>query len=205
MERITSAGGKARAFQADLSEASAPDGLAKSVIRHFGRIDLLVNNAGSMIGRRTLLEITDEFWDKVFATNVSSVIGMVRATAPDMISRRSGAIVNVSSVAARNGGGPGVIAYAAAKGAVLTMTKGLAKELIKSGIRVNAVNPGIIETPFHEQFSTQEQMKAMILNIPQGRPGSSEEIASVIAFLAGDEASHIVGEAIEINGGMWMD
>jgi NAD(P)-dependent dehydrogenase (short-subunit alcohol dehydrogenase family) len=205
VERITSAGGKARAFKADLSEPSGPDGLVKSVLGHFGRIDLLVNNAGSMIGRRTLLEITDEFWDKVFATNVSSVIGMVRAAAPDMISRCSGAIVNVSSVAARNGGGPGVIAYAAAKGAVLTMTKGIAKELIKSGIRVNAVNPGIIKTPFHEQFSTQEQMKAMILNIPQGRPGSSEEIASVIAFLAGDEASHIVGETVEINGGMWMD
>jgi 3-oxoacyl-[acyl-carrier protein] reductase len=158
-----------------------------------------------MIGRRTLLEITDEFWDKVFATNVSSVIRMVQATVPDMISRGSGAIVNVASVAARNGGGPGVTAYAASKGAVLTMTKSLAKELIKSGIRVNAVNPGIIKTPFHEQFSTEEQMKAMILNIPQGRPGTSEEIASVIVFLASDEAGHIVGEAIEINGGMWMD
>ncbi len=205
VEQIARAGGKAFPFQADLSESSGPEALANRVLAHFGRIDLLVNNAGSMIGRRTLLEITDEFWEKVFATNVSSVIRMVRATAPDMISRGSGAIVNVSSVAARNGGGPGVIAYAAAKGAVLTMTKGLAKELIKSGIRVNAVNPGIIKTPFHEQFSTEEQMKAMVLNIPQGRPGRSEEIASVIAFLASDEASHIVGEAIEINGGMWLD
>jgi len=205
VERITTSGSKASAFQADLSEPSGPGGLVASVLAQFGRLDLLVNNAGSMIGRRTLLEITDDFWDKVFATNVSSVIRMVRAAAPDMISRGSGAIVNVSSVAARNGGGPGVMAYAAAKGAVLTMTKGLAKELIRSGIRVNAVNPGIIKTPFHEQFSTEEQMKAMILNIPQGRPGTSEEIASVIVFLASDEASHIVGEAIEINGGMWMD
>ncbi len=177
----------------------------ENVIARFGRIDLLVNNAGSMIGRRSLLEITDEFWDTVFATNVSSVIRTIRAAAPGMISRRSGAIINVSSVAARNGGGPGATAYAAAKGAVLTMTKALAKELIRSGIRVNAVNPGIITTPFHEQFSTQEQMKAMIGNVPQGRPGTAEEIASVIVFLASDEASHIVGEAIEINGGMWMD
>jgi 3-oxoacyl-[acyl-carrier protein] reductase len=205
VERIASGGGEAVPFQADLSESSGPERLVDSVLAQFGRIDLLVNNAGSMIGRRTLLEITDEFWDKVFATNVSSVIRMVRATAPGMIARRSGAIVNVSSVAARNGGGPGVIAYAAAKGAVLTMTKGLAKELIKSGIRVNAVNPGIIKTPFHEQFSTEEQMRAMILNIPQGRPGGSEEIASVITFLASDDASHIIGEAVEINGGLWMD
>jgi NAD(P)-dependent dehydrogenase (short-subunit alcohol dehydrogenase family) len=205
VEHIASVGGTALAFQADLSGQSEPERLVRDVIGHFGRIDLLVNNAGSMIGRRTLLEITDEFWDDVFATNVSSVIRMVRAAAPDMIARRSGAIVNVSSVAARNGGGPGVIAYAAAKGAVLTMTKALAKELIKSGIRVNAVNPGIIKTPFHEQFSTEEQMKVMVSNIPQGRAGSAEEIASTILFLASDDAAHIVGEAVEINGGMWMD
>jgi NAD(P)-dependent dehydrogenase (short-subunit alcohol dehydrogenase family) len=205
VERITKMGGRAFPFQADLSRPSGPSQLAEDVIARFARIDVLVNNAGSMIGRRTLLEITDEFWDKVFATNVSSVIRMIRSTAPNMISRGSGSIVNVSSIAARNGGGPGVTAYAAAKGAVLTMTKSIAKELISSGIRVNAVNPGIIKTPFHEQFTTEEQMKAMVLNIPQGRPGTSEEVASVIAFLASDEASHIAGEAIEINGGMWMD
>src|SRR3954453_15221752 len=201
VERITKMGGRAFPFQADLSVPSGASQLAKDVITHFARIDVLVNNAGSMIGRRTLLEITDEFWDKVFATNVSSVIRMIRSAAPNMISRGSGAIVNVSSIAARTGGGPGVTAYASAKGAVLTMTKSIAKELIKSGIRVNAVNPGIIKTPFHEQFTTEEQMKAMVLNIPQGRPGTSEEVASVIAFLASDEASHIAGEAIEINGG----
>lgn len=205
VERIVSAGGRALAFGADLSEHSEPDRLVEGVIGRFGRIDLLVNNAGSMVGRRTLLEITDEFWDQVFATNVSSVIRTTRAVAPGMIGRKSGVIVNVSSIAARNGGGPCVIAYAAAKGAVLTLTKALAKELIKSGVRANAVNPGIIKTPFHEQFSTEEQMKAMLSNIPQGPAGSAEEIASTVVFLASDESSHIVGEAIEINGGMWMD
>ncbi len=205
VDQIANIGGKASVFQADLACPLGPVQLIEKVINYYGQVDLLVNNAGSMIGRRTLLEITDEFWDQVFATNVSSVIRMIRATVPSMIFRGSGVIINVSSVAARNGGGPGVIAYASAKGAVLTMTKGVAKELIGQGIRVNAVNPGVITTPFHEQFSTEQQMNKMIANIPQGRPGSAEEIASVITFLASDSASHIVGEAIEINGGMWMD
>jgi 3-oxoacyl-[acyl-carrier protein] reductase len=95
--------------------------------------------------------------------------------------------------------------YAAAKAAMTCMTKGLAKELIAHGIRVNAVHPGVILTPLHERFSSEERMKAMVSTIPQGRAGVSEEIAGVITFLAGDRASHIVGEAIEINGGMLMD
>lgn len=205
VDQIKNIGGSACVFQADLSNADAPGELVRSVLAHFGRVDALVNNAGSMIGRRTLLEITDEFWEDVFATNVTSVIRMVQAIAPHMIARGTGAIVNVSSVAARNGGGSGVIAYASAKGAVLTMTKGLAKELIAKGVRVNAVNPGVIKTPFHQRFSTNEQMRSMVANIPQGRAGTADEIAPVIAFLLSDDASHIVGETIEINGGVWMD
>jgi 3-oxoacyl-[acyl-carrier protein] reductase len=204
-EQICARGGKAILLQADLVKPDAAAGLADQVLKQFGRIDLLVNNAGSMIGRRKLLEITDEFWHQVFETNVSSVMRMTRAVAPTMIAQKSGSVVNVSSIAARNGGGVGVIAYASAKGAVLTMTKAFAKELIAHGIRVNAVNPGIIATPFHEQFTTPQQMQALVANIPQGRAGTAQETASVIAFLASDDASHIVGEAIEINGGMWMD
>ena len=130
---------------------------------------------------------------------------VTRAAVPSMMEQKRGCIVNISSIAARNGGGIGVIAYASAKGAVLTMTKGLAKELIAHGIRVNAVNPGVIDTPFHQRFTSPQQMQAMVANIPQGRTGTSEETASVIVFLASDEAAHIVGEAIEVNGGLWMD
>lgn len=202
---IEKADGHAAIFQADLAQPASAAQLAQNVIERFGRVDLLVNNAGSMIARKTLLEITDEFWDEVFATNVSSVVRMTKAIVPGMIARRSGAIVNVSSIAARNGGGPGVMAYASAKGAVLTMTKSLAKELIIQGIRVNAVNPGVIETPFHERFTSTQQMEKMVANIPQGRAGTSDEVASVITFLASENASHIIGEAIEINGGLWMD
>jgi 3-oxoacyl-[acyl-carrier protein] reductase len=122
-----------------------------------------------------------------------------------MAARGSGVIVNVGSIAGRNGGGPGAIPYATAKAAILGFTKGLAKELVGYGVRVNAVHPGVILTPFHETFSTPERMQAMISMIPQGRAGTSEEVAGVIAFLASDAASHIVGEAIEINGGMLMD
>jgi 3-oxoacyl-[acyl-carrier protein] reductase len=205
VKRIGESGGRAALFQADMVQPEAARTLSEQVIGHFGRIDLLVNNAGSMIGRRKLLEISDEFWQEVFETNVASVMRMTRSVAPVMIAQKSGSIVNVSSIAARNGGGTGVIAYASAKGAVLTMTKALAKELIAHGIRVNAVNPGIIATPFHERFTTAPQMQTMVANIPQGRAGTAQETASVIVFLGSDDASHIVGEAIEINGGLWMD
>lgn len=198
-------GGRAVLVQADLSEPGTADSVAEAAQEAFGHVDLLVNNAGSMVGRRVLLEITDDFWEQVIATNVTSVLRMTRALAPQMIARRSGVVINVASVAARNGGGPGVMPYASAKSAVLSMTKGLAKELICFGIRVNAVNPGVVATPFHERFSSAEQMKNMIANIPQGRVGTAPEIASVIAFLASDDASHIVGETIEINGGLWME
>jgi 3-oxoacyl-[acyl-carrier protein] reductase len=114
-------------------------------------------------------------------------------------------IINIASVAARNGGSLGIIPYASAKAAVLCMTKGLAKELISHGIRVNAVNPGVIDTPFHKQFTSPEQMKTLLSGIPQGRAGEAREVASVVAFLASDESSHVVGETIEVNGGMWMD
>jgi 3-oxoacyl-[acyl-carrier protein] reductase len=202
---IESSGGKAWLFQADLSKAAACRRLVEDVLKTCGRIDTLVNNAGSLLDRKTLLEITEEFWQQVIDLNFSSAFWMTQAVAPHMIERGSGAIVNVSSVAGRNGGGGGATHYAAAKGAVTTMTKGYAKELIAHGIRVNAVNPGVILTPFHERFSSPERMKAMVSTIPQGRAGKPEEIAGPIVFLAGDAASYIVGESLEINGGMLME
>jgi NAD(P)-dependent dehydrogenase (short-subunit alcohol dehydrogenase family) len=205
VDQILQNGGKAFALQADLTDPAAPSALVEQVLAQFGRIDLLVNNAGSLFERRPLLQITDDYWARIFALNVDSVLRLVRFVAPGMIERGSGCIVNISSIAGRNGGGPGALAYATAKGAVLTMTKGLAKELIAHGIRVNAVNPGVIDTPFHEQFTSEQQMKTMVANIPQKRAGTSEETATVIAFLASDDASHIVGEAIEVNGGLLMD
>ncbi len=197
--------GAAVLLQADLSVAEGARALVAQTLARLGRIDVLVNNAGSLVARKPFVDLTEEFWQRVLDVNLNSAFWVTRAVVPHMIERRSGVIVNVSSIAARNGGGPGAIPYATAKAALTGFTKGLSRELAAHGIRVNAVNPGVILTPFHETFTTEERMKAMVAMIPQGRPGSAEEISGVIAFLASDAASHIVGESIEINGGMWMD
>ncbi len=202
---IEAAGGTAWMFQADVSEPQACRRLVGEVLEKAGRIDTLVNNAGSLVDRRMLLEIEDEFWARVMNLNMGSVLWVSQPAATHMKERGSGVIINLGSIAGHNGGGPGAMPYAAAKAGVTGMTKGMAKELIGYGIRVNAVNPGVILTPFHERFSSEERMNAMVSQIPQGRAGESAEVAKVVAFLASDESSHIVGESIEINGGMLMD
>ena len=203
--RIEEAGGTAWLYQADLSTAEGARKLVSDVLAGSGRIDCLINNAGSLVERKLLLEISDELWQQVMDINLNSAFWVTKAVAAHMIERGSGTIINISSIAARNGGGLGAMPYATAKAAMTCMTKGLAKELIPHGIRVNSVHPGVILTPFHERFSSEERMQAMVSMIPQGRAGEPDEIAGMITFLASDRASHIVGEAIEINGGMLMD
>ena len=205
VEAIRKEGGRALALQADLSQAESARCLVEETLARCGRLDVLVNNAGSLVARKPFLDLTEEFWQQVMDVNLNSVFWVTRAAAPHMVAQKSGVIVNVSSIAARNGGGPGAIPYAAAKAAITGFTKGLAKDLIAYRIRVNAVNPGVILTPFHETFTTEERMKSMVATIPQGRAGLAGEIAGVIVFLASPEASHIIGESIEINGGMLME
>lgn len=205
VQSIEQASGVAKRFRADLSSRRECRRLVRDVLARLGRIDALVNNAGSLIGRRSLEEVDEEFWDRVMDLNLASVLWMTQAAAADMRPRRSGAVVNLGSIAGHNGGGPGAVLYATAKAGVTAMTKGLAKELVADGIRVNAVNPGVILTPFHERFSSEERMRDMVSQIPQGRAGRADEVAGIIAFLASDAASHIVGESVEVNGGMLMD
>ena len=202
---IEALGGEAKLFQADVSKADEARGLVPQVLEAFGRIDSLVNNAGALIGRRPFLEIDDEFWQKVYDVNVSSVIWVSQPAVRHMKERGSGCIVNLGSIAGHNGGGVGAMPYASAKAAVTGITKGMAKELIAVGIRVNAVNPGVILTPFHERYTPEDRMQAMVNTIPQGRAGTVDEIAPAIVFLCAPGASHIVGESLEINGGMLMD
>jgi 3-oxoacyl-[acyl-carrier protein] reductase len=170
-----------------------------------GPIDILVNNAGSLVERLKTLEMTEERWNEVINLNATSAFFAAKAVIPKMLEKRSGVIVNVTSIAGRNGGALGSIHYSSAKAAILTMTKGLAKEFAASGIRVNAVSPGVIDTPYHETFTTPEIMQNLRKAIPMGREGRPEEVAGVIAFLASDAASYLCGETIEVNGGLLMD
>jgi 3-oxoacyl-[acyl-carrier protein] reductase len=169
-----------------------------------GPIDILVNNAGSLVARYGILEVTEERIHEIVSLNFTSAVLTSQAVAASMIERRRGAIVNVVSIAGHNGGGPGAGLYAASKAALTAFTKSLAKELAPSGIRVNAVSPGVIDTPFHEVFSTPEMIQNFVRMIPLGRVGTAAECATVIAFLASDATSYVVGETIDINGGQLM-
>jgi 3-oxoacyl-[acyl-carrier protein] reductase len=175
------------------------------VRKKWGRIDILVNNAGDLLARRTLADMTEEYWDQIMALNLKSAFLCVKAVWEEMAARKSGCIINVSSIAARNGGGPGAAAYSAAKGGLLTYIKSLARELAPYAIRVNGIAPGVIATPFHERYSPPEVMRGLVARIPLGRAGTSEDIADVIVFLASPAARYITGETIEVNGGMLMD
>jgi len=136
--------------------------------------------------------------------NLKSAALCSQAVAPSMIERHNGAIVNVVSIAGRNGGGPGAGPYASAKAGLIAFTKSMAKELAPHGVRVNAVSPGVIDTPFHEVFSTPAMIANFVKGIPIGRVGTSMECAMTIAFLVSDAAAYVVGETIEVNGGQMM-
>jgi 3-oxoacyl-[acyl-carrier protein] reductase len=202
---IVNAGGSAITVQADVTRASEVQALIDQTVAELGPVDILVNNAGSLVERLRILELTEDRWDEVIDLNLKSAFLCCKAVAGSMMERKTGAIINLSSIAGRTGGALGSIHYSTAKGGLITFTKGLAKELAPFGVRVNAVSPGVIDTPFHEQFSSPEMMKTYVGAIPLGRVGTPDEVAKVICFLASDEASYLVGETIEINGGMFMD
>lgn len=203
-QTITAAGGKAIVIQADVTKTADIKTMIERTTTELGPIDILVNNAGSLVERLKLLELTEERWDDIMNLNLKSVFLVTQAVAPAMIERQTGSIINLTSIAGRNGGGPGAFAYATAKGGLITLTKGIAKELAPFGIRVNSVSPGVIDTPFHETFSTAAMIEAFIKTIPMARLGTSEETAKVIVFLASDAAAYVCGETIEVNGGQLM-
>ncbi len=204
-ETIRKAGGEALVLHADVTRAAEVLAMVDAVRKEWGRIDILVNNAGDLLARRSLADMTEEYWDQIMALNLKSVFLCVRAVWQEMAERKAGCIINVTSIAGRNGGGPGAAAYAAAKGGLLTYTKGLAKELAPHGIRVNGIAPGIIATPYHERYSPPEVFDRFIASIPLGRAGTSEDVADVIVFLAAPAARYIIGETVEVNGGLLMD
>ena len=198
---IQKLGGEASAVQADLS---LPAGIHSFIQQIQMPVDILVNNAGSLVARVKLAEYTEDLFDRVMNLNVKSAWFIAQAVAPGMIAKGSGSIVNLSSIAARNGGGPGATIYSAAKAAVATITKGLAKELAPKGIRVNAVSPGTVDNYFHQVFSNKQILDAVVAQTPAGKLGTNEEVADTIVFLCSNASRFIYGQTIEINGGMYM-
>ena len=203
-DRIVGAGGAAIAIESDVRRAAGVRALVDRAVSELGPIDILVNNAGSLVARMGIRELTEERLDEIFNVNLKSAVLASQAVVGSMIERRRGAIVNVVSIAGATGGGPGAGAYAAAKAALTAHTKSLAKELAPHGVRVNAIAPGVIDTPFHEVFSTPEMIRNFVAAIPLGRVGTPAECANVIAFLVSDAASYVVGETVDVNGGQLM-
>ncbi len=202
---LAARGCRAMVVGGDLTRAEVVNQVVEATVTTLGGVDILINNAGDLVARTSLTEMSDALWRQVLDLNVTTAFYCSRAAAPGMIAKGRGAIVNMSSLAAHNGGGPGAFAYAAAKAAVIGFTKGIAKELAPHGIRVNAVAPGLIgQTAFHGRFTADETFKAIERTIPLGRAGTPGEVARVVAFLAGDDAAFLVGETIEINGGAWF-
>lgn len=201
---VAATGRRVVVIKADVSRRDEVQKLVDSTRGEFGRIDILVNNAGDLIQRCPIKDFTDELWDRIMDLNLKSVFLCSQAVMGEMMERRSGAIVIVGSIAGRNGGGPGASIYSTAKAGAMCFTKGLAKELAPFNVRVNGVAPGVIATPFHERLSTPQMIEQFVASIPLGRVGTSEEVGSVIAFLASEAASYLSGEMIEINGGQLM-
>jgi 3-oxoacyl-[acyl-carrier protein] reductase len=204
VQGIEASGGEAFLVGGDVADSGDVERMAGEVEERFGRLDILVNNAGSLIERRSLLEMSEELWDRVMDVNLKSVFLVSQAVVPIMKRGGGGRIINVTSVAARNGGGPGSVAYATAKAGVSTLTRAMAKELISENILVNGVAPGVITTPFHDRFTPPDVRENLARAIPMGREGTPEETAGAILFLASPWSSYLVGEIIEVNGGQLM-
>lgn len=200
---IRAAGGKAWAAQADVTDPAQVKALFDAVEARWGAVDILVNNAGGLIRRTKIEDLPDDELDQTMRLNISGTIVPTRMAVPLLRKGASPCIVIVSSVAAHNGGGNGAVAYASAKGAMLTFTRGLAKELAPE-IRVNGLAPGVILTDFHRVHTSEDALKAIAQSTPLKRLGAAEDNAAAVVFLCGPGASFITGETVEVNGGLWV-
>lgn len=203
LDEIEAAGGTALLARADVTRADEVAALVKAATDAFGgKVDILVNCAGGMVARKTLAEMDEAFFDTVMDLNLKSAFLVTKAVLPHLES--GAAIVNIASQAGRDGGGPGASIYAASKGALMTLTRSWAKELGPQGIRVNALNPGLIGTSFHDIFSKPEGRAAVAGNTPLRREGHPDEVAAAVAFLASGDASFLTGTNVDINGGLFF-
>ena len=207
-ELLDQASGRCGIATADLTQSEECEQLVAAAVARMGGLDILINNAGSLVGRRTLAEADDEFWHDVMALNLGTLRRMTRAAAPHLIRAAAASggasIVNLASLAGRKGGHAGSLAYSTAKGAVIAFTRGLALELGPQGVRVNAVAPGLIlGTAFHTTHTTMESARATIAGIPLGRAGTPDDVARAVVFLASEFSGFITGATLDINGGVY--
>ncbi|HNV19066.1 MAG TPA: SDR family NAD(P)-dependent oxidoreductase [Rectinema sp.] len=203
--QINSSGGKAEVVQADLTEEAGVQALTDFVIERWDNLDVLVNNAGDLVGRHKLEEVQMDFYRKVVAVNLDSNVLVTRAMIPLLKKSGSASIVNLASLAGRKGGHGGSAIYSMTKGAILTLTRALSTELAPYGIRVNAVAPGfILGSAFHAIHTSEESKQATIRDIPLKRAGTCEDVARAVAFLASEYDGFITGATLDINGGVYM-
>lgn len=186
---------------ADVTRLGDVSQLVLAALQNFGGINILVNNAGSLIQRAPIEECSEGLWDAVMAVNVKSVFLCSQSVVPHLKRQRSGRIINISSLVAKTGGTGGAFHYAAAKGAVNSFTIGLAKDLGEFNITVNAIAPGLIHTPYHDKFSSPDRLNAVVQETPLRRLGEPQEVADLVAYLASNDAGFITGEVLTISGG----
>ena len=202
---ISAAGGEAVLIRADVSNGAGARSAVEQAVAAFGRLDGLVNNAGGMVRRVAYADVSERDYDEIMDLNARSVVVASQAAVAPLKAAGGGFIINTTSVAARNGASGGAGLYGSSKAFVHNVTRGMAKELIPFGIRVNAVAPGVITTPFHERYSTEAQLKAQLATIPAGRLGVAEDCVGAYLFLACASLSgYVVGQVIEVNGGQLM-
>lgn len=202
---ISAAGGEAVLIRADVSSGAGARSAVEQALAAFGRLDGLVNNAGGMVRRVPYADVSERDYDEIMDLNARSVVVASQAAIGALKAAGGGFIINTTSVAARNGASGGAGLYGSSKAFVHNVTRGMAKELIPFGIRVNAVAPGVITTPFHERYSTEAQLQAQLATIPAGRLGVAEDCVGAYLFLACASLSgYVVGQVIEVNGGQLM-
>ena len=199
-----SKGQKAAIVSGDLTKEADANAMVKKTVEALGSLDILINNAGSLVARKSLEEIETDFWHKVMDINLTSMMFATRASVPHLIKNANSSIVNLSSLAGRKGGHGGSLAYATSKGAILTFTRALSSELGAQGVRVNAVAPGLIlGTSFHDTHTTKESAAATIAGIPIQKAGNADDVARAVLYLASEYDGFITGATLDINGGVY--